>query len=272
MPPDSQPPHLLERLDEVLPVVRRPRFGLVMDFDGTLSVFAPTPDEAVIYPPSRDELQRLVPKIALVAVVSGRQVKNLRDKVGLDGVIYAGNHGAEYIVGGQHTTAPGAAEYRERIMAVFDHIKASTSDPGMVWDDKLLSATVHFRLSENREGARRQLEAALRSAPGIGELEIFWGNLVLEIRAHIGLNKGYAVHKLARDYDLDSVMFLGDDTTDVDAMLAVRELSRQGAVSGIGVAVIHEASPRPLIEAADYRLESVAEVAEFLGWLGSVVG
>ncbi|MCI0439190.1 MAG: trehalose-phosphatase, partial [Chloroflexi bacterium] len=204
--------------------------------------------------------------------VSGRAVKNLRDKVGLDGVVYAGNHGAEYIVDGQHTTAPGAAEYRDKIMRVFDHIKAATSDPGMVWDDKLLSATIHFRLSKDRERARRQLEAALRSAPGVGELEVFWGNLVLEIRAPIGLNKGYAVEKLARDYGLDSVMFLGDDTTDVDAMVAVRAMSRQGRIHGVGVVVIHEASPRALIEAADYRLDSVAQVAEFLGWLDSAVG
>ena len=71
-----------------------------MDFDGTLSEIAPTPDSALIELRSARALRRLVGRFPLVAVLSGRGVRDLADRVGVDGVVYVGNHGAEYITDG----------------------------------------------------------------------------------------------------------------------------------------------------------------------------
>ncbi len=258
------PPDLLLHLDRALALLRLPRAGLVVDFDGTISEIAPTPDAAVVYPRCASALARLSRRLALVSVVSGRAASDLQSKVGLDGVLYVGNHGAEYLLDGRLQVEPAALEYRERLLGLLGYLRASVDTPGLVWQDKVLSASVHYRLAPDAGEARRALEAALETAPGASEMEVFWGKLVLELRAPVGLDKGYAIRKMAQEYRLDSVIFLGDDTTDLDAMRAVKALREQGQSAGLAVAVAHPDSSAELLEAADFRLNGVPSVAEFL--------
>ena len=265
------PPNLLERLDHVLPLVRLPRLGLVSDFDGTISEIVPIPDEARVAPGCAEPLGRLARKLALVSVVSGRAAGDLRGRVGLDGVVYIGNHGAEYLTGGRLNVPPGAGQNQRTLLAVFDHLKAKAGGPGIIWQDKGFSASVHYRLAPDTEETRRALTAALESAEGVEELDIFWGKRVLEFRARTGLNKGYAVKKVAQDQALDGVIFLGDDTTDIDGLRTLRDLVAQGHILGLGVAVIDDDSPGELLAEADYSLRGVPEVEVFLGWLANAV-
>ena len=250
--------------------MRRPRLGLIADFDGTIAEIAPTPDESRISARCAESLSRLAPKVALVSVVSGRSVADLSERVGLDGVMYVGNHGAEYLSDGQLSIAPGATEHRAQIKAVFEHLRATADGPGLMWQDKGFSASVHYRLSPSPAQAGKTLAAVLQSTPGVGELEVFWGKLVLEIRSAKGLHKGYALRKLCQDNALDAAIFLGDDTTDLDALRALKELATERGLSDLGVAVIHEDSPAELSEAAEYSLNGVAEVEAFLSWLDTV--
>ena len=253
--------------------------GLVSDFDGTISEIVSTPNEARVAPGCAEALGRLAHRLALVSVVSGRAVGDLREKVGLDGVVYIGNHGAEYLIGGRLSVAPGAAQGRRTLLAVFDYLKATAGDPSLIWQDKGFSASVHYRLAPDPKETERILTAALKSAEGallsgaegVEELEIFWGKRVLELRARTGLNKGYAVKKVAQDRALDGVIFLGDDTTDVDGLRALRDLVAQGRIRGLGVAVIGDDSPHELLAEADYSLSGVPEVEVFLGWLANAV-
>ena len=266
----GKPPNLLNNLSEVLTLVKGGRLGLAVDFDGTVSEVAPTPDGAEISPSSAEALGGLSRKLTVISVVSGRSADDLRRKVGLENPLYVGNHGAEYLKDGRHSFAPGATSYRDKVRAVFEHLKSNVSLPGLVWQDKDLSASVHYRLSPDADVARATLSEWIEKAPGADDLEVFWGKLVMEIRAPIGLNKGYAIRKLVRDWRLRSVIFLGDDTTDVDALQALRELARTGSVRKLGVAVVHADSPHALVEAADYSLNGVSEVGAFLGWLDKV--
>ena len=119
--------------------------------------------------------------------------------------------------------------------------------------------------------ARGRLAAALTSTPGVDGLDVFWGKLVLELRPPVGLDKGLAVKRLAADRKLDGVIFIGDDTTDVDGLLGLRDLGSDGRVETLGVAVLHRDSPAELIDAADYSLDGVAGVEAFLRWLDSAV-
>ena len=58
----SAPPGLLQHLDDVLSVIRRPRMGLVLDFDGTISEIASTPDEATLFPRLRGGARKPLPQ------------------------------------------------------------------------------------------------------------------------------------------------------------------------------------------------------------------
>ena len=262
----------MANLDAISNVVRARRLGLVVDFDGTISEIASTPDEARITVEAATTLGSLAGKLALVSVMSGRSAGDLRDKVNIEGLVYVGNHGAEYLRDGRLEVAPNAADSNESVARVFNRLRTIVGIPGLVWQQKGFSASVHYRLAPNADEARHSLSDALVALPEAAEIEVFWGKMVLELRAPHGLNKGYATRKLAKDYALQSVLFLGDDTTDVDALMAVRELASGDSFDGVGIAALHEDSPASLLEAADYSLEGVSQVGRFLTWLDSETG
>ena len=264
-------PAALHRLDELAHVVDVPRLGLMVDFDGTLAPIAPTPDQAVISPAALDALQRIVPAIDLVCVVSGRALADLATRVDLPGATFVGNHGVEFYDDRGLRVEPGADAYRETVDGVLEHLRSRVDDPAIAWQRKSLGASVHYRLTHNPESVARRLEAALSEAPGVDRLESFWGKMVLEIVAPLGLDKGHAVRKLARERSLDSVLFLGDDTTDAAGMAAVRELRQAGILRGAAIAVLHDDTPEVVLRAADYALPGIAGVERLLAWLADRV-
>ena len=261
------PKPLFDHLDEVASLVTQSRFGLVVDYDGTLSEFVVDSGEAIMHPAVAQALPSLIRKLPLIAVVSGREARNLVDRVGLDGILYVGNHGAEYVSDGEYRVVDGADQARGRIDAVLKHVIPVAEDEGLFWEDKGFSVTIHTRKARDPDAAQRRLQSALDTAPGVDTLDVFWGNLVLEIRGRTGLHKGHAVQTIARDHSLDSLIFIGDDTTDIDGMRAAREFQDNGSIEAVGIAVIHDGTPQGLIDLADYSVNSVSEVGQFLLWL-----
>ena len=264
------PRWLFDHLDQVAHFAGRPRLGLAVDFDGTLSEFAPTPAEATIHPDCARALASLAQKLVRVMVLSGRGVRDLADHVGIQGLCYAGNHGAEYLCDGVHRVMPGAAAGSGQVRAVLDHLKSRIGDPALVWEDKVFSASVHYRRVQDAADVVRALQAALADAPGLDELDLFWGSMLLEIRPRTGLNKGHAIRRLIGEKSVDSVLFIGDDTTDVDGMRAIREARDSKRAETLGVVVARPGTPKALTELADYRVGSVADVGRFLGWMAGL--
>ena len=252
-------------------MLRVERIGLITDFDGTLAPIAPTPDQAAPSSGILQALDRLARTIALVAVVSGRAVAELRDKVGLDGVTYVGNHGVEFLEAGNLTVEEGLSGYPEVISGLLNRLSSHVSLPGLIWDDKRYSAAVHYRLAEDPAVARAVLEQALASDPEAASLDVFWGKMVLEIRAPGGADKGSAVRKLVEKQRLDGAIVLGDDVTDVDALNALGELRKDRRITGVGVGVAQDDSPAELLASADYVVNGVSKSEDFLKWLAAAV-
>lgn len=71
---------------------------LLLDFDGTLAPLAPHPNLAEMDPESEVALKNLAtnPNIYL-GIISGRSAEDAREKVKLEKITYAGNHGLEII-------------------------------------------------------------------------------------------------------------------------------------------------------------------------------
>ena len=257
------PPNLLQRRDAIRGLACAERPGVVLDFDGTLAEMAPNPEDTKIHPRADAVLRRMVADGAypLVALLSGRAVRDLAGKVGIGGLVYAGNHGAEYVVNGRYRVAPDAVGNADAVTAIVAHLRRTVDVPGLYYEDKGFAAAVHFRDAPEPAAAERRLLAALRSAPSMESFDSFVGRMLVEIRPKRALNKGDALAWLVAEYRLDALLFVGDDTTDVDGMRSMAELP---VATAVGVAVVSPETPPALTAAADYSLSTVTEVARLL--------
>ena len=169
-------------------------------------------------------------------------VWDLKSKVGVAGLVYVGNHGAEQIEDGRLRVVPGLEEYSQKIGRVLDGLKDRVDIPGLSWENKGYSAAVHFRAAREPDLAKGALQAALSNVEIASELQVFWGKMILEIRPPTGLHKGYALRNLVRERGLTGAIFIGDDLTDLDALVSLKEMRDQSGVRGLGVAVVDEDS------------------------------
>jgi trehalose 6-phosphate phosphatase len=220
------------------------RTAILLDVDGVLAPIVEVPYEAVVPEETRVEVARLNQRYALVACISGRSGADARRIVGLDQLVYVGEHGLELV--------PEAAEWSDRL-----HAFAATVD----WDDverKPLTVTFHYRRAESEAEALKMLEAVATRARHDGLVPKF-GRKVLELRPPIGAHKGTAVAYLLGERSLERALYAGDDTTDLDAFNAL-----QGLELGVRVAVASPEGPAELRETADI---VVGSPAEFVGLL-----
>ncbi len=222
------------------------RAALVLDFDGVLAPIVERPAAAAAPPETRAELERLVGRYALVAVVSGRDGADVRTRLGVDGVVVVGSHGLEL--------DPRAERWR-RTLAAF---AADAPWPAATTEAKGLSITFHYRGRPDERAAVEELEAVAAEAREHGLVARF-GRKVLEVLPPVGSNKGTAVRELLAERGLRRALVAGDDTTDIDSFRAV-----DGLECAVRVAVASPESPSLLREAADVVVESPAEFLELL--------
>jgi trehalose-phosphatase len=215
--------------------------GLFLDFDGVLAPIVERPEDAVPPPETRAELERLVGRYALVAVVSGREGDDVRARVGVEGVVCVGSHGLEL--------APQADRWR-RTLAGF---AASAPWPPEEIEVKGLTIAFHFRSRQDEQEAVRELDAIAEDATRDG-LMARYGRKVLEVLPPVGSNKGTAVRQLLEERGLRRALAAGDDTTDLDSFAAL-----DGLEVAVRVAVASPEAPSALIEAADLVVESTDE-------------
>ena len=257
--------NILHSPEVVRAVAEAKRPGIILDFDGTISEIAPSPELAVVHPRIPGILTSAVDGYEVVAVLSGRAVRDVAARVSVRGITYIGNHGAESMVNGQLRVLSASAP--AGIGQALDYIRRTVDVPGLVYEDKRFSASIHYRQVEDVKATERQLRRALTRAPGSDMLDSFWGRRVLELRPATAITKGDAIAYLAARHSLDALIFVGDDTTDIDGM---RRLPRLDGVHALGVAVESSETPEMLLEAAEYSVASVDEVADLLDLLVSL--
>lgn len=238
------------------------RLFVALDFDGTLSPIVDRPEEARMVEAARPSVSRLAARPdTVVAVVSGRGLADVRARVGLPDLIYAGNHGFEIEGRSLHREHPEAAAARPALESVADVLRSSLSgEAGVELEDKGWTLTVHYRRAPDpdAEARVRRAVAAAVTDPGLMVTE---GKKVLEVRPAVEWDKGRAVLWLLEVLEeggaMPPALYIGDDRTDEDAFRALRG-------RGEGVVV---ADPPPPDTAATAFLRSPDEVAEFLDGL-----
>ena len=91
-------PLIISDFDPILKkyVGDKTNLALLLDYDGTLSPIVKHPDLAILPPETKQVLERLARRPdVFIAVVSGRGVDDVKSKVGIENITYAGNHGLE---------------------------------------------------------------------------------------------------------------------------------------------------------------------------------
>lgn len=71
-------------------------FVLLLDYDGTLADIQPNPDNTRMTSDTKKTLEEIcMKKGVFCSIITGRCVKDIKEKVGIESIIYAGNHGFE---------------------------------------------------------------------------------------------------------------------------------------------------------------------------------
>jgi trehalose-phosphatase len=221
--------HARQTLPALLELRRQAgRMLVALDFDGTLSPIVERPEDAGLLDGLAGPLRRLASRQdTVVAIVSGRGLADVRERVRLDDVYYAGNHGFEIEGPGLvrvHTAAEAARPALESCVRGLE--SALADEPGTEVEDKRWTLSIHYRRAE-REGAELRVRAAVYEVCRQPGLRVTEGKKVFEVRPDVAWDKGRATRflldTLAGDAPLPAI-FIGDDRTDEDAFAVVREL------------------------------------------------
>jgi trehalose 6-phosphate phosphatase len=254
--------------ERVLDVLRLRPAGLFTDIDGTISPVAATPSEAVVPTQARVALQQLAGCLEIVGAVTGRSAEDGARLVAVPELLVVGNHGMEWLSSGSRWVHPvaeaGNAALEEALAAVASAVARAGLQQGVIFEDKRLTASIHYRLSPDHLATRDViLTAAERSAEEHG-LRVTEGRFVVEMRPKVVINKGTAIVDLVQRHSLNGVVYIGDDITDVDAFVAIRELHDRGAVSALAVAVLSSETHPSVSSMADVTVPGVDACIELL--------
>lgn len=238
--------------------------SLFLDFDGTLAPIADTPDQAILPGQVKDILLKLskLPEVRL-AIVSGRALADVRHKVGINGLIYVGNHGYEIRGGGMEFEGLISPAYKKTLTIIKGAIGEMLADfPGAFLEDKGMTISVHYRLTqEDHHQIVGQLDKITK--PFVIEKEIFIaiGKKVYEVKPPIDWGKGNAVLWILKRQQSGQEgakwlpVYIGDDTTDENAFAAIGD-------KGITVCVGKKDNSN-----AKYYVDSTDDVFKFLKFL-----
>ncbi|MCB1276814.1 trehalose-phosphatase [Prosthecobacter sp.] len=215
-------PHWTERCEEIRAwLAALPQVFIGSDFDGTLAPLQPNANDVRLPDLTRVLLQRLAacPGVVL-AFISGRGLADLRRRVDLPGVLYAGNHGLEMTApDGTTVLAPAPASAGSAVRQVQAQLTAALAHlPGVWIEDKHITLSVHYRQAD--EVRHPEVELIVRDVVcSHPDLEVRPARRIWEVRPAIAWDKGSVLRRFLDESGIPSnaAAFMGDDVSDFDA-------------------------------------------------------
>jgi trehalose 6-phosphate phosphatase len=222
---------------------------VVTDFDGTIAPIVDDPARAEPLAGAPAVLRRLAARYAVTAVVSGRPVAYLAERLPeIEGLTLAGLYGLQRLQDGRVVEPAQAPEWRTAVDAVTADAHRLAPD-GVLVEPKGLTVTLHVRSAPQHWTWIRDFAGEQARKTG---LVAHPGRMSVELRPPGGPDKGTVVEELGAG--LQAVCFLGDDAGDLAAFEALTRLRSRGADT-LAVAVRSPESPPELLEAADRVVE-----------------
>lgn len=229
---------------------------LFLDYDGTLTPIVSHPEKAHLSEDVKVLLSNLKKnRRILLAIVSGRSLRDIRNRIGLKGVYYVGNHGFE-IFEPRHgmklfvskRIVHALGQIRDRLKDQFREVE------GILLEDKGYVLAVHYRNVDPRRVPPLLMKLKEETMNSTASLCLGFGKYVFEVRPKSTVNKGVAILELLNHAVPDKVLpiYIGDDQTDEDAFKALK---------GRGM-TIFVGSQGPF--SACYQVNDPSEVFQFL--------
>ena len=249
--------YLFECWEEIQTRIRNTKnLFLLLDYDGTLTPIVSRPELANCPPIVRRYLERLrdLPGVYL-AIISGRSLEDVQEKVGVSGITYVGNHGLEIQnPAGRHKKGLTPVRKRE-LNRITQNLRNSLKDiPGILIEEKGPILSVHYRNVPGKLSPRVIQAVKAEAHRTKDRWKMALGKMVSEIRPNVDFHKGKAVRELLKTSSPGLLpIYLGDDHTDEDAFRVLK---------GWGISVYVGSGTFPLM--ADFFLQSPDEVQEFL--------
>jgi alpha,alpha-trehalase len=247
-------PSALEK--KVLNRLRGKALAIFLDYDGTLTPIVEDPAKAILPDETRKVIKQLAEHYPL-AIVSGRDLGDVKKMVGIGDIAYAGSHGFDILgLGGKFRDQKMGKSFLPMLESAEKELNAIVKDiPGARVERKRFAIAVHYRQVErvNIGALGRRFDEILSHYP---ELRKSAGKKVFELLPNIDWDKGrallYLLDVLYADSSRVLPLYIGDDVTDEDAFRAISD-------RGIAIAVGEKEQT-----AAHYTLRDPDEVAKFL--------
>jgi len=246
-------PSALEHIQAI--AGRSGRLAVFLDYDGTLTPIVSHPEKALLSDSMRTTLRALAAR-APVAILSGRDLYDMRQRVRVEGIVYAGSHGFD-IAGPHGLRKQMASEFLPVLDAAEKELGERLAGiSGALLERKRFSIAAHYR--QVADESVPQVEQAVHEvAARHSELRKITGKKVYELQPDIDWDKGKALLWLLEVMDSKSreifPIYIGDDLTDEDAFHAIERC-------GLGIIVIEG----PRTTAAHFMLKNPGEVERFL--------
>src|SRR5574338_102204 len=242
-------PSALEHVNEIARSGNR--LAVFLDYDGTLTPIVSRPEDAWLPESMRQTLRMLAARLP-VAILTGRDLDDVRGRVHVDGIVYAGSHGFDIAGAGGLRRELGAA-FLPVLDAAETELREALDDiAGAQLERKHFSVAAHYR-NVNEKDASTVAQAVEAVAAKHRKLRKIDGKKVYELLPDIDWNKGTAVLWLLETLELERgkafPIFIGDDRTDEDAFIALKE-------RGASILV----SEQPQFTAANYWLRNPEDV------------
>jgi trehalose-phosphatase len=254
-------PSATDRLEQIKAMLNG-QPAIFLDYDGTLARIVDDPSKARIPQSTRTAIRSLL-QDSPVAIVSGRSAIDVRDLVGLSGVVYAGSHG-------QEISFPNDTrfEYRESVesLGALDKAERLLTEglsglEGIHVERKPFAIAVHTRRAGSESARVQAGEMAYEVASNL-QLAVSTGKEVHELRPDVDWHKGRAIEYMLGNFEGCVPLFIGDDETDEDGFTSV-------AARG-GVAVIVSDDDQRMTR-ADFKLKDTYATTMFLGRLKAYI-
>jgi len=248
-------PSALEQIGSIENRLRDRQLALFTDYDGTLTPIVQRPEAATLSQEMRSLLLQLSDQV-IVAVISGRDLADVQNMVGIDKLYYAGSHGFD-VAGGDIQMQQQQAQASLPDLDEAEHQLREQLKPiaGAKVERKRFAIALHYRevASSDVERIQAIVDQVVHNHPQLRQSS---GKKIFELQPDVAWDKGRAICWLLDKLDINTPdvlpLYLGDDTTDEDAFQALRD-------RGIGIRVGMPDEPTQ----ANYYLQNPDEVKQF---------